>query len=307
MGIKEQFFKWFKPKRLNFNIGYVLKGEPKTEEDVEKLFIAYGLANKFQLFKPFIKPKIDVDLLSGDDKNIKIGQSKIGGRPDLKSGSSWPKSDKGKSLSFIGQVNCEEVSVYDKESIFPKKGLISFFYCSEQGAWGFDPNDKDRFKVIYCTNIHELQRIDFPKDLLQEAIFKSNKLKFSSSLSLPSWDDDSIDGLLSDKETESYIDLNEGYENQIFGYANNIQETMELECQLVTNGLYCGDPTGYNDPKRKELEEGIDDWVLLFQVDSDEEKTGMMWGDTGKLYFWIRKQDLLLKKFDKSWFILQSY
>lgn len=46
-------------------------------------------------------------------------------------------------------------------------------------------------------------------------------------------------------------------------------------------------------------------WRLLLQVDSNEEDCGMMWGDVGRLYFWIRKQDLENKKFDKSWFSLQ--
>ena len=52
---------------------------------------------------------------------------------------------------------------------------------------------------------------------------------------------------------------------------------MELECELVTNGLYVGDPSGYNDPRAKELEKNVNDWTLLLQVDSDHEKTGMMW------------------------------
>ena len=34
-------------------------------------------------------------------------------------------------------------------------------------------------------------------------------------------------------------------------------------------------------------------------------KPGMMWGDCGRLYFWIRQQDLASKAFEKSWMILQ--
>jgi len=55
---------------------------------------------------------------------------------------------------------------------------------------------------------------------------------------------------------------------------------LELECQLVTNGLYLGDLSGYKDPRRKELEPGADDWTLLIQIDSDD-KAKMMWGDGG--------------------------
>lgn len=309
MGIKEQFFKWFKAKVKDeeINLGYVLEGEPKTEAEVEKLFKALGLASKFQLFKPLIRPKIDVKLSAEKDENIKIGKSKIGGKPDLLAENIWPKTNDNKSLSFIAQLNCEEVSLYDKESLFPKNGLISFFYCSEQQAWGFDPKDIDRFMVIYTEDLSNLKRIDFPKDLEEHSIFTPNMIKFDSSLSLPNLEYEGVDALLTDKEFDKYSEIAGGAENQILGYANCIQSAMELECQLVTNGLYCGDHSGYNDPRSKELEQGSSDWVLLFQIDSEEENVGMMWGDSGKLYFWIRKQDLKEKNFSKCWFILQCY
>jgi uncharacterized protein YwqG len=80
---------------------------------------------------------------------------------------------------------------------------------------------------------------------------------------------------------------------------------MDLECQLVTNGLYCGNPSGYHDPRRKVLEQGRDNWTLLLQVDSEDEN-GMMWGDLGKLYYWIKKEDLKNGNFNNVWVILQS-
>jgi uncharacterized protein YwqG len=79
---------------------------------------------------------------------------------------------------------------------------------------------------------------------------------------------------------------------------------MDLECQLVSNGLYCGDESGYNDARAKLLEENRSDWVLLLQIDSDD-FCEMMWGDCGMLYFWIRKEDLAARNFDDVWMILQ--
>ena len=124
---------------------------------------------------------------------------------------------------------------------------------------------------------------------------------------MPSWNDDSIDGLIEDDDSDNYMEASGGSDNQILGYANCVQGTMELECQLVTNGLYCGDSTGYEDPRSKELEVGKSDWVLLLQIDSEEDKTGMMWGDCGRIYFWIKKQDLADKQFDKTWCVLQCH
>jgi len=81
---------------------------------------------------------------------------------------------------------------------------------------------------------------------------------------------------------------------------------MELECQLVTHGLNLGRPEGYKNMEVERLRLGADDWRLLLQLDTDHE-AGMMWGDTGRLYFWIREQDARARDFSKAWAILQCF
>jgi uncharacterized protein YwqG len=81
---------------------------------------------------------------------------------------------------------------------------------------------------------------------------------------------------------------------------------MDLECQLTSNGIYCGDPSGYNSPEAQRLRGGAEDWRLLLQMDSDDD-LGLMWGDVGILYFWIREQDARAGDFSKSWVILQCH
>ncbi len=89
------------------------------------------------------------------------------------------------------------------------------------------------------------------------------------------------------------------------GYCDPVQGAdMDLECQLVSNGLYCGDETGYKGKRFKELKAGRVEWTLLLQIDSDDD-VDMMWEDCGILYFWIRESDLKAKNFDKVWMILQ--
>ncbi|WP_338754344.1 DUF1963 domain-containing protein [Bacillus sp. FJAT-52991] len=94
--------------------------------------------------------------------------------------------------------------------------------------------------------------------------------------------------------------------HRIDGHSDTIQGDMYLQCQLVTKSLYCGDSTAYNHPLRKELEPHVKDWHLLLQLDSEDD-LGYLWGDSGKLYFWIRKEDCKNKKFDKAWTVLQCY
>ena len=92
--------------------------------------------------------------------------------------------------------------------------------------------------------------------------------------------------------------------HRLLGHPTPVQGDMQLECQLVTNGLYCGDSSGYQDPRVNDLRAGASDWRLLLQIDSDE-KAGMMWGNVGRLYYWIKEADLAARDWDLSWLILQ--
>ena len=143
----------------------------------------------------------------------------------------------------------------------------------------------------------------------EETWYEPSAISFSDCCTLPSWGSKACEEMgFSDAEMVAYVDMlermQEGPCHQLFGYPAQIQGSMQLECQLVSNGLYCGDENGYNDPRRFELEKGVEDWVLLLQLGSDE-IAEMMWGDCGRLYFWIRKQDLMKRKFEKTWMILQ--
>lgn len=173
---------------------------------------------------------------------------------------------------------------------------------------GFDHKDKNKFKVIYWNgDILNLKRTEFPNDLPEHSRFKPCSVDIKSEVSLPSYGHEVYEDFADGEDDKFWEEVyNDGNLNKLLGYSDNIQNEMELECELVTNGLYCGDPSGYNDPRAKALEPNAKNWRLLLQIDSNEENE-MMWGDCGRLYFWIKKDDLLNKQFDKSWFSLQCF
>lgn len=285
-----------------------------------------GLGKYFDKLQPVLRNTIRLYQKATDENNIAIGQTKIGGRPDLPREITWltetnivettekkflifnSKKEETitKPLSFIAQINLAEIVSFDKETLLPKSGILYFFYSAEQEVWGFDYKDKNKFKVIYWNgDFSQLKRNEFPNDLPEYSCFKSCSVDIKSELSLPSNGHEVYEDFADGEDDKFWEEVyNDGNLNKLLGYSDNIQNEMELECELVTNGLYCGDPTGYNDPRAKELEPNAINWRLLLQIDSNDENE-MMWGDCGRLYFWIKKEDLINKDFDKSWFSLQ--
>jgi uncharacterized protein YwqG len=129
--------------------------------------------------------------------------------------------------------------------------------------------------------------------------------------SYPSWERGPIAALgLTDAESDAYIALRDAQfegtpQHQLGGFPSPVQgDDMELQCQLASHGLYCGDSSGYDDPRAGALEAGAGDWRLLLQLDSDDD-VRVMWGDAGMIYFWIREQDARANAFDRAWLVLQ--
>ncbi|MBN1500264.1 MAG: DUF1963 domain-containing protein [Spirochaetes bacterium] len=237
--------------------------------------------------------------------------SKIGGKPDLPENFSWPAYNS-KPMSFIIQLKFSEINKNGIIPELPQKGLLYVFYDQEQSTWGFNPDDKNSWYVLYLKNESDLvKEHDFPDRLDMSGIFKEKHLTSAIIKTYPPADNPQIEKLnFDDNQCELYYDfLYNAYNGKamhiLAGYPYPIQnDDMDLEAQLSSNGIDCGDSTAYKSSKAEELEPGRHDWMLLLQIDSDVE-TGMMWGDMGMLYFWIRKDDLKKLKFDNVWMILQ--
>ncbi len=261
-----------------------------------------------------IRPSIRMRTRRANDQQIGRGVSKIGGIPDLPEKTAWPQW-KGFPLAFIAQVNMADVAGYDLAGALPQTGLLSFFYDARQETWGFDPQDRGSWRVLFFEgDPSTLRRAEPPKNLPKECRFRQCQVTFSTELTLPPWESIFMERLeLTEKETNAYFDLLERTSGEadlvhrLLGHPNPIQGEMQLECQLTFHGVYTGNSSGYEDPQQAELEKGASNWQLLLQIDSDEENAGMMWGDGGRLYFWIRNDDLKKRDFENVWIVLQCY
>jgi uncharacterized protein YwqG len=212
-------------------------------------------------------------------------------------------------LAFIAQFDLSSLPRLEQMKDLPESGFLYFFYDQEQSTWGFDPQDAGSWKVIYSEETNDLNEATPPAGLSSEFIYNEKFVALQTMISYPSLERLGIDFRIlpqSDYDIEYRLysqSFDDAPMHQFGGFPNAVQaDNMEFESQLVSNGLYLGN--GYPDSINEELTVSSKDWQLLLQIDTDDE-AGMMWGDCGRLYFWIRHQDLAEKDFSNVWMILQ--
>lgn len=287
----------------------------KTMRELETLWAEKGLQGCYTQLKSFAKNAIRISLEQRNDSDIEIGASKFGGCPDLPADQEWFREEMaGIPMSFVCQINFAQVKPYDLHGKLPDRGMLYLFYdYSMDGMpWGFDPKDVSGRKVFfYDGDMGHLERKDVPADLVEEngCLFRAAKLGFENTIELPELESSpGAPVVLSEDEEERYWDFLEESEeaaiNKLLGYSNNIQGPMELECELVSHGLYCGDGSGFDIGRARGLDQHAARWNLLLQIDSNEE-LNMMWGDCGRLYLWMTEEDLAARAFENAWLILQ--
>jgi uncharacterized protein YwqG len=277
-------------------------------ETFRESLTAAGLGDYVGALQALIRPSIRLTSEVVEDADTGSGQTKLGGRPDLPTDFKWPQYS-GAPQSFIAQVNLAETHACDVDGVLPATGLLSFFYDSSQNVWGYDPEEDGAWAVHYTPDSDALIRHTPPTDLPAEASFGAVRLDPSPELTYAPWEFSEIAALnLTRDQKFAYADALGDDEDmtihRLLGHPDPIQGDMQLECQLVAHGLYCGDASAYRDPRAGELARGASDWRLLLQIDSDDD-AGMMWGDAGRIYFWMHKDDLAARNWEQSRLVLQ--
>lgn len=277
--------------------------------------------NFAELFNQLKKEAISIKYAPAD-QTLPLGSSKFGGKPHLPEDFKWfyyaetdaDEPAKNRPLAFIAQINLRDIAAYDKEKLLPQQGILYFFYELDSMTWGFDPKDKGSARVYYFDGeISKLQETDFPSDMEQDYILPELCISFENIPDLPDYEEFTDyygecdwDEFEEEREAFGYTE-NEDGALKLLGYADIIQNSMLLECEQASNGIFCGDDSVKMTKEQKRgFFENSKDWTLLFQIGTVE--TGdfeLMFGDCGNIYFYIKKSDLSRKNFDDVWLTLQ--
>jgi len=226
------------------------------------------------------------------DAAVDRGDSKLGGEPDLPGGTAWPTSA-GRPLAFLGQVRLSAVPAAVRGSLsLPPEGLLSFFYDALGQPRGLEPADRGGACVCLWPQIERLARVAPPPGLAAQGRFREVRLRLLEELRLPGVGSPAFDALGLEpaavdaylRALDAYAGVREDAAHSLGGHALPIQGAMEEDLA----------------PALREA----GDWRLLLQLDSDE-RMGATWGDGGRLFFWLREDDLRALRFDQAWCILQ--
>ena len=272
--------------------------EETSEEDTEE----FGLDDKkvihyTELLKSFSRDAIQISLAQDDNAPLPTGCSKYGGRPDVADDFQWPHDNSGYPLSLLLQIDCADLAFLDREGLLPTSGHLYFFYeLSEMRRDGKKNSVRVIYNDLFSSQLHPL---DYPVNLDKEHQLRECRLQFSQITSLP--DIEEI-GHLTHKPFKTIDNL----------------EFEEASAQLLeeywTGSEGIGNMLGYAFLIQKPIVKDLSNHVLLLELDSSEYwqedvKThhNLQFGNDGIIYFYIKREDLLARRFDNITFALQCY
>lgn len=253
-----------------------------------------------------------VIIIEPKSKTINVGDSKLGGTPDLPSTIIWPKF-KDKSMQFFGQINLKGISEFHRNDFLPKNGILYFFayFPDPKGQFGAEYNfikDKNEFTVIYFDGrLSELQPAEFPTDIFEKYKFPPEKMAFETIFHLPATLETSVieNSTISENDKNQISNLNEhiienfgGTFERILGYPVPAQYGVDYDWAL--SYLNINLDNGESEKRIKEIEKIQPEFVNLLSTSLFLPIGG------ANAYFGILKKDLINKDFDKTVFIMQD-
>lgn len=221
--------------------------------------------------------------LSYGTSSSSIWGCKLGGSPALPRNHAWPRSRDGVPLSFLCQLNL----LHLPKSELPEAGFLFFFYDADEQPWCGSLEDY-KWKVLFTETCGDVLTVP-PLDVPSTCYFMERGIEAWVEETAPcigdAWAHDF--GMSSAQGYANTLDAIYGAKpwHRMFGHPQCVQNSVEEECDVIS--------------ERTQV-----DWIMLLQLDSDEE-VGMCWGDLGRLYFMIDRDDLQARNFDAVFLILQ--
>lgn len=280
--------------------------------------------------------KVEHEDFEQDDENVEedideidrpVGTSRVGGDPDVPPEFEWPFVED-VALTFVAQINLEEVATWNHLTEFPPSGLLSFFYAP------IPPGDSysHPVRVIHFANTDNLARRASPEgveriseydaDFAEERLFPSLESHFFYESVLPEEPVRAFYETLRDGNAgvepvpleglshflSSYNDVHdvERPTHRLLGHPDSIQGDPYLDMEIDTR-KHRWDDWKEGTAEAYQIRKQSLRWRLLLQIDAQEEGELLLNQDGGFFYFFIPADALAKHDWSQVRGILQCH
>jgi Domain of unknown function (DUF1963) len=301
-----------------------------TGPQLRALLLARRLDRLVAPLLALASPTVRIYIERVDERDLPMGSSKLGGRPDLPTGVDWPAWHE--PMAFIGQFDLRELAPHDREGALPTSGLLAFFYETNgeplyAAGWGqpagSQPSDwppidaRLSWRVLHLpVERRVLHRHEIPDGLNPEARFPACAARFAPEVTLPDPDGPELRPLhMTISERNELIDLLEDVNrgsfeeggHHLLGHPYELPSST-LATAMVSSKAARGLPNRWStaspEQQRALEDEAQRSWRLLLQVDSSEQAR-MDWAGGGVLHWCIPREALAAGDFGQVWLNMQ--
>ncbi len=217
-------------------------------------------------------------------------------------------------LAFLGQVSLREIHAVTPLPGWPKEGILAFFYDAAQ-IKGRKPQSRGHCRILFFPEDVPLRQLEYPQLLGEKGRYPERALTARREWTLekyvwtkgdhtPLWMDKDYPQLLEKVNADGlYV---QGPVHRCGGFAQEFQNQLRAQCQLVTNGIQWDSVLSMlKHPRAAELEKASMDWELVMQFDPEESLGWKWWASAGRIYFMARRPDIEAGDFSNCWAVLQ--
>lgn len=271
-----------------------------TEDDLRRLAAEHGLGARVDDVLAHARPSVRL-VRAGTP-----GRSRLGGAPDLPPAFDWP-SWRDERLAFVAQIDLEEAGLREG----PSRGTLLVFTSLDARPTGLQPGDRGSTRVVLVDGPLSpagdgASLTEVPLACSVELTLPSELAGFPPSLDL---DPNELDGWQRLREELAALQGVEPEDravewhalHRLGGWPDSTEEGMEVDAQLVANGVDLNSGERYYDPRVPDLERDAAQWRLLLQLSTDDDAGLTLGYPLGRLYVWIRDEDLRHGRFDDVW------
>ena len=275
-----------------------------SEDDLRRLADAHGLSTHV------------VELLEHARRSVRLTQggfgdrTRLGGAPDLPAGFEWP-TWKEQDLDFVGQLDLAELAALDVETGLPQSGLLLVFAAVDARPSGLTPTDRGAVRFVHVdgelTSAPERGTYPpLPLELSVEVTLPSESAGLPPELGFGPFELDAWQRIregLADLQGVELEDRSVEWHalHRLGGHPDTTEENMHVDAQLAANGIDLNSGERWYHPRVAELEQSANDWRLLLQLSTDDALGIQLGYPLGRLYAWIREDDLRAGRFDDVW------